>query len=70
MSVLLAHEVAHTLGLEEAYNTEGHDHQTSWECIMEKYKEEHLENIYSDIKNGLAPAFCEDCIAGLTYALS
>lgn len=64
MSVLLAHEIAHTLELGEQYIYASHEHEGQMQCIMEGLDMQYLDSFYSSIQN-LETAFCDDCIAKL-----
>lgn len=71
MSIVLAHEVAHTLGLVEMYDNEDypdHDGNTGMQCIMEYADLETIDDIYRSIKLGEG-AFCPNCIYELTQCI-
>jgi len=62
MSIVATHEVAHTLGLPEAYSNSGHDSATSgFTCVMEAYQTSDVSLLYERIWTGSASAFCENC---------
>ena len=69
MAITLAHEVAHTLGLEEAYLDSNHDVE-GWHCVMERYNSSGAQRFYTYILNNAESAFCPDCIANLTDVLT
>ena len=71
MALLLTHEVAHTLGMEEAFNDPNHNKDLDdWECVMEKYDYNGMYSFYNAIYRGEQLPFCEDCIESLTDILS
>ena len=75
MSINLAHEIAHTLGLDEVYNNQygdnpSHDGEGEWQCIMEnaflrEYNdtETNTDAFYDSINNGDASGLCAYCLA-------
>ena len=73
MSIVLAHEVAHTLGLDEIYTNDygddiQHDEDTSLEsfmCIMELLDFDDIAYFYECIKEGALPGLCEYCVSKL-----
>ena len=76
MSIILAHEIAHTLGLREVYanaygdlsiSSVGHDHsgEDGLQCIMENTKFGLYDALYTSILNNAA-AFCTYCNDKLT----
>ena len=69
MSLVLAHEIAHTLEMYEMYNWhEDHTPEQGREfgCIMNQYDPEKAEDFYGDIMAGRDTALCETCTAILT----
>lgn len=72
MAIVLAHEIAHTLGLEEMYDNKKYpDHdgdEDEMQCIMEETEISGICGLYEKINNG-GDAFCADCIAELTEAI-
>jgi hypothetical protein len=78
MSINLAHEVAHTLGLKEIYNNDYEDDSivngktwhddgsvTSNMCIMKHYDGYDASELYTQTVNGEASALCDYCIGKL-----
>lgn len=71
MSFVLAHEIAHTLGLEEMYNNDNyynHDEGTGLQCIMESIAEDevqYVDNLYLNIIGNGAPSFYTTCLEKL-----
>ena len=69
MSLVLAHEIAHSLEMYEMYNWhEDHTPEQGREfgCIMNQYDPEKAEDFYGDIMAGRDTALCETCTAILT----
>ena len=68
MSIVLAHEIAHTLGIEEMYDNKKYpDHdgdEDEMQCIMEETEISGIRDLYEKIING-GDAFCEYCIVEL-----
>ena len=78
MAIVLAHEIAHTLGLEEMYDNENypnHAGNTGMQCIMELADVNYIDDLYNAIINNSnsdterVSAFCPYCIAELTEAI-
>ena len=78
MSINLAHEVAHTLGLKEIYNNAYEDdpivNGTTWHddetdrynmCIMRSYGAYDAPKLYSQTLDSQASALCDYCIGKL-----
>ncbi|MBR4852024.1 MAG: hypothetical protein IKV01_00315, partial [Clostridia bacterium] len=77
MSIMLAHEIAHTLGLDEVYD-DRYDHcDNNYTCIMETFVGENVDydsnyrgfyekvNLYlTDSNKGTAP-FCSNCFSAI-----
>ena len=67
MAIILAHEIAHTLGVNDVYNNSYypdvtvHTNYASVQCIMAYFDQANAENFYQSIQNGTS-AFCTDCI--------
>ena len=67
MSITLAHEIAHTLGMSDVYNNSYypnvtvHTNYATVPCIMAYFDQANAENFYQSIQNGTS-AFCADCI--------
>lgn len=62
ISIILAHEIAHTLGLGETYDTSSYDdapHESGGGelCIMKKFNNSTLESTY-----GLEQPLCDECM--------
>ena len=63
MAVVLIHETAHTLGLEEYYDIANHAEE-GYQCVMENYDEDNKSDLcdfYDRICSGSASAFCGHC---------
>ncbi len=80
MSLMLAHEIAHTLGLDEAYDDDSHCSDGS-NCIMNRLetKNHRSDNYYITFYNDIIKyldeesdesPFCEDCTAGIEELLA
>ena len=76
MSINLAHEVAHTLGLKEIYNndyeddsivngTPWHDNDETGMCIMKSYETIDVSDLYRQTLADEASALCDYCIGKL-----
>jgi hypothetical protein len=76
MSINLAHEVAHTLGLKEIYNNDyeddsivngppWHDNDETGMCIMKSYGTYDAPKLYSQTLDSQASALCDYCIGKL-----
>jgi len=61
MALILAHEIAHTMGMDEVYDNPGHDQHNAYVCIMEHYEEEYANKYYEKILSGDKEPFCESC---------
>ena len=64
MQITLAHEISHTLELEDMYAVEGHATEEGVRCLMENFDESDTDQFCDTILNGES-AFCDDCIARL-----
>lgn len=67
MSVLLAHEIVHTLGMDDVYSEE-HDGADDYQCIMEYVQIDDLGDYFGRINDSANPkdtAFCSSCISAL-----
>ena len=62
MALNLAHETAHTLGMRDVYDDEGHDSENTYVCIMERFDQNTAYAYYQDILNGTAEPFCQSCM--------
>ena len=63
MSLTLAHEFTHTLGMEDLYYTE-HEKYNTYECVMQSYQYYHPDNMwdfYEKVKDGDGNLFCTSC---------
>lgn len=63
MTLTLAHETAHALGMREVYNDPGHDVVRKYVCVMERFEPHYAFDFYEDIINKRAEPFCESCLA-------
>ena len=61
MALILAHEIAHTMGMDDVYDNLGHDQRDAYVCIMEHYEEEYANKYYDKILSGEKEPFCESC---------
>ena len=67
MAITLVHEVAHTFGMGDVYDNEGHDVDDGYECVMELIETEYASGYYMDLllnRNGATP-FCDSCMETL-----
>lgn len=64
MSIVLAHELAHTIGLADVYDTDWHV-QTYMGCVMQRYNPSIEKEYYNAIKNDSSRAFCDSCRSNL-----
>ncbi len=68
MSLILAHEIVHTFGMEDVYGLE-HDDLDQYICIMDYYDHPKAENFYESIEeatsNAANVAFCDSCLLEL-----
>ena len=72
MAINLAHEFAHTVGMDDKYTDPSHS-TVSWNCIMEGYDGRdtvRLWEYYESLKSGATEAFCSSCKAELTALLA
>lgn len=62
MSLNLAHEFAHTLGMDDKYYNEPHS-TSSGSCVMEEYPEdlEMFQDFYKKVSRGYTDLFCSSC---------
>lgn len=59
----LAHEFAHTLGMEDYYNDTAHS-DGDWHCVMDKYDSNDIDGLricYQNVLNGNTNLFCSSC---------
>ena len=77
MSINLAHEIAHTLGLNEIYSNSYGDntnHMDSYDptfkCIMRTFGKSGNTNFYSAILSGEQQALCDYCVAKLKSVMA
>jgi len=63
MTLILAHETAHTFGMNDVYDNAGHDVSGAYVCIMEKFDANCAYDYYIDIKDGYEEPFCASCLA-------
>ena len=68
-ALILAHEIAHTLGLPDVYNNPGHDVENDYVCVMEKYYSAEANEFYTEILDGSALPFCPSCTSSLSTLL-
>ena len=61
MSISLAHEIAHTLGMDDVYDNEEHKIKSEM-CIMDYFDKETADDFYDAIKSGDAEPFCSSCM--------
>lgn len=61
MSCILLHEVAHSFGLDDVYDTDWHDGEDGIQCVMERSDENDYEVFYENTKNGSTSPFCDYC---------
>ncbi|MBP3305771.1 MAG: hypothetical protein J6L24_07365 [Oscillospiraceae bacterium] len=74
MSINLAHEVAHTMGLREIYSNyygdaTNHAGDEGMQCIMELVDPDSISSLWSSIYNEEAPALCDYCINKLNTVM-
>ena len=75
MSILLAHETAHTLGASDQYGEEFHEYDDKWECMLDYFYSEDSAALffYNAVKLNPEKAFCDVCKAsiesGIDFAL-
>ena len=60
-SLVLVHEIAHTMKMYEAYKISGHDMSDGTFCMMEKYDPSSANNFYENVKTNLQKPFCDSC---------
>ena len=76
MAITIAHEIAHTLGLDEVYNDSygdcsDHDGADGLQCVMENFSAEYSANaFYEGVKNGTLSGLCDYCIEKLHSEIS
>ncbi len=70
MAIGLAHEMAHTFGLEEMYLNDEHGGVTEPICVMEIFHANSAIEYYSDILNGEREPFCASCQVRLNELIS
>ena len=62
MAIVLVHETAHSLGINDVYDNIGHDHPQEFTCAMERVKMWKAYDFCVDIMiNNKAP-FCQSCM--------
>ncbi len=61
MSLVLAHEIAHTFGMEEVYDDDQHDTLDSFTCVMEVFEGNYAGIFYRSIVENGADPFCDNC---------
>ena len=66
MSIIVTHEIAHTLGLTEQYDVEGHclneEGEKVYFCCMERISySEDVQRFKNRVSQGLESVFCPDC---------
>ncbi len=69
MSLLLAHETAHTFQMEEVYDegySDIHSSEEKWNCIMGKLNPKSMISFYNSIQDNSAKPFCAECEAKLS----
>lgn len=70
VSMFLAHETAHILGMDDVYDNVGHDVDKATICIMEKFEAKHVYDFYSGVLNGTTAPFCDSCMAKMRTFIS
>ena len=77
MGIVLAHEISHTLGINERYTVDTHRldneiyFQDSCVCIMEGYTGiENMTDFYNDVIEGRTEPFCESCISDIVSTIN
>ena len=67
MSITLAHEMAHTLGMSDVYNNyfyshvSGHSGYDETQCVMSTFDEDNARTYYESVVDENATALCDDC---------
>ena len=73
MAINLAHEIAHTLGLEDQYTKDSHENGI-WDCVMDNYGgtsgNENPLSFYNQVKNNELGLFCDSCAAQIAELLA
>ena len=63
MGIALAHETAHTFGMDDVYDNVGHDVDDETVCIMERFDQNHVYDFYQGVSSGYINPFCNSCEA-------
>lgn len=61
MANILAHEAAHTFGMDDVYDNPNHDVENDWKCIMEKMETVKINEFYNAILTGKESGICDSC---------
>ena len=69
MAITLAHETAHTFGLDDVYDINGHDIDFGYHCIMEYEERNHSYQFYQQVMAGEISPFCDSCTSALKEAI-
>ena len=61
MAIVLVHETAHTLKMDDVYDYASHDISGATECVMERFDGATAYAFYQDVLNGVETPFCASC---------
>ena len=63
MAIVLMHETAHTLGIDDVYDNVGHDVDDGFRCVMERFDKEYANEYYENVLSGVEDPFCPSCLS-------